>query len=368
MKIAIIQDCLRSGGTERQSILLANAFEARGMETTLVTFRPGGTLAGSLGSTRRITLQPFDTGLDWFAPGLVRRVRVLAPDIVLCMGRMANCHGLRLLHGVPQARIVGTMRTGKTLPFAYRSFLGKAHHVVANSREALDGLIADGVLQAAYGSVICNSLVFKQTAPSSETRARLRTQHGASRETTVLLNVGMFRPEKNQRELIRLCTQLPRGLDWQLWLAGDGPELGACARLAGELNLGDRVRFVGWHADPSPLYAAADLAVHASVSEALSNFLIEAQAHGLPCVAYQAQGNSECIVEGRTGFIIPRGDRARFCEAVQTLATEPAEARSSRSNRARAHARENFDEARQIDKYVDLFKSLAMDIASGKQG
>ena len=45
MKILLVQDYLRSGGTERQTILLANAFRAAGHAASLVTFRPGGALA-----------------------------------------------------------------------------------------------------------------------------------------------------------------------------------------------------------------------------------------------------------------------------------------------------------------------------------
>src|SRR5688572_2153137 len=93
MKILVIQDFLRSGGTERQSILLANAFAAGGHATTLLTFRPGGALASTV--DKNVTcraLQPFDLRLDWFAPGLSSEVRRSAPEIVLCMGRMANCY------------------------------------------------------------------------------------------------------------------------------------------------------------------------------------------------------------------------------------------------------------------------------------
>ncbi|MFM9032031.1 MAG: hypothetical protein ACKOTF_15425 [Opitutaceae bacterium] len=65
MKILILQDFLRSGGTERQCVLLANAFAAAGQEVTLVTFRPGGALAGTVGAAvRRVTVQPCDLGLE----------------------------------------------------------------------------------------------------------------------------------------------------------------------------------------------------------------------------------------------------------------------------------------------------------------
>ena len=48
MKILIVQDYLRSGGTERQTILLANAFAKAEHDVTLITFRPSGPLAANL--------------------------------------------------------------------------------------------------------------------------------------------------------------------------------------------------------------------------------------------------------------------------------------------------------------------------------
>src|SRR4051794_36700053 len=93
MKILIVQDYLRSGGTERQSVLLANAFAAADNDTSLLTFRPGGPLDSTVSaSVRRYALQRRDTGLDWFAPGMRRTVQKVEPQIILCMGRMANCY------------------------------------------------------------------------------------------------------------------------------------------------------------------------------------------------------------------------------------------------------------------------------------
>src|SRR4051812_12179101 len=86
MNILLIQDILRSGGTERQTILLAQGFAAAGHASEVVTFRPGGTLASSLSPVRHSSLQTFDTTLNWFAPGLVRTARSASPDVVLCMG------------------------------------------------------------------------------------------------------------------------------------------------------------------------------------------------------------------------------------------------------------------------------------------
>lgn len=379
MKITILQDFLRSGGTERQSILLANAFAAAGHATSLVTFRPGGALAPTLApAVGHRVLQPFDLRFDWFAPGLVGTVRQLAPDVVLCMGRMANCYAGRLQEKFPAINVFATMRTGKPLPRLFCRSLAVVRHIVANSKDARDTVVKDHGVSLQKITVIYNSLVFPAppdpapvsspgaaassssggALPNAAPRSALREQFGATPATTVLLCVAMFRPEKNQRELVEIVAGLPAGLDWQLWLAGDGPARAACEQLVAEKKLGARVKFPGFHRDPAPLYRAADLAVHASWSEALSNFLIEAQAHGLPAVAYEAQGIHECFIPGRTGWPIARDDRVAFRAALTRRMTEPPHSRVAAAASARAFARETFDPARQVAAYLRLFDRL----------
>ena len=350
MKILVLQDYLRSGGTERQSILLARAFAAFGHETALITFRPGGALAGTLGRLPHRALQPIDLGLDWFAPGLARAVRAAAPDLVLCMGRMANCYAGSLQKKFPAAAIIATMRTGKKIPWLFRRSLRLARHVIANSRDAETALASHYGIPSEKITVIHNSLVFPP--PASPTgRAMARAQLGAADATLILLDVAMFRPEKNQRELIEIATQLPPAVDWQLWLAGNGLTRAACERLAAERAPG-RVKFLGFHANPEPLYAAADLAVHASLSESLPNFLIEAHAHGLPSVAYDAGG-----VRETGGIAVPMRDRAAFLAELRRLLTDPA-ARAASAAAAQTHARTHFAPEQQTQAYLDLFERL----------
>lgn len=371
MKILIVQDYLRSGGTERQSVLLANAFATAGHATTLLTFRPGGALAGTvIDAVTHGVLQPFDLRLDWLAPRLLATARRIAPDIVLCMGRMANCYGASLQAALPAAAVIGSMRTGKALPALFRRSLRTVRHIVANSRDARDTLNTRYGVAADRISVIYNSLVFPADVFSSpvggvptprapSARELLRREHGATNRTRVLLCVAMFRPEKNQRELVEIVAGLAEQLDWQLWLAGDGPARAECERLVTEKNLSARVKFLGFHRDPTPLYRAADLAVHASWSEALSNFLIEAQAHGLLAIACEAQGIRECFIPGRTGWAIARDDRAAFRATLSRRISEPQLAHDERAAEARVFARTTFDPARQVAAYLDLFARLA---------
>jgi glycosyltransferase involved in cell wall biosynthesis len=356
MNIWLLQDILRSGGTERQTVLLAHAFAAAGHAPEVVTFRPGGKLAPSLAPVPHDSLQPFDTTLNWFAPGLIRAARAASPDVVLCMGRMANCHAGRLQRALPCGSVVGTMRTGKPLPWLFRRSLHENAHTVANSGESAAILTRDYQLPASKVSVIHNALVFPPGAGTVR-ETGLRQRHGAGPHTRVLLCVGMFRPEKNHRALIAIASALDREGDWQLWLAGDGPERASCEALAGRLGLARRVKFLGFQADPTPLYRSADIAVLASKAESLSNFLIEAQAHGLPAVAYAAGGVAECLRPGITGEVIAPDDAGAFIVALRRYLGHPV-LLTQAGVAARLFAREAFDPARQTRAYLDLFARL----------
>lgn len=348
MRLLLVQDRLRGGGTERQTVFLARAFAAAGHDVTVLTFRPGGALAGDLTDTAVTlrALQPLDSGLDWFAPGLARAARAAAPDIVLCMGRMANCRAARLQRALPRAAVVATVRTGKDLPWLYRRALRTARHVVANSEFARRTLVApEGA--AARCSVIPNALLHAVLLDTVPTPA----------EPPVLLCVAQFRPEKDQRALLEAAATLPREIPWRLAFAGDGPTRPACERAAATLGLADRVTFHGWQAAPAGLYRSAALAVLTSQRESLPNFLVEAQCAGLPVVSYDVGGAAECFRDGVSGLLVPAGDTARLTAALVELLTRP-ERRAAMSVAARAQARAQFDPGRQVAAYLALFERL----------
>ena len=363
MKILVVQDHLRSGGTERQSVLLARGFARAGHDATLLTFRPGGALAGQLQDVTHRVLQPVDSRLDWWAPRLRQVARKFGPDVIVCMGRMANCYSGALQATLPATAVVATLRTGKRLPFLFRRSLRRVAHIVANSHEAKEVLGRDHQVPAERVSVIYNSLVFPPAGAPAGSRESLQARHGAAPETVVLLCVAMFRPEKNQRGLLEVVRELPPELPWQLWLAGEGPALPSCIEAVRAWGLTDRVRFLGWASDPKPLYEAGDIAVLTSRRESLSNFLIEAQAHGLPAVAFNALGVAEAFRPDESGLLVPMNEPALFREALARLVAQP-ELRTRMGTCGREYARTQFAPERQLQAYLDLFQQLHSRCAS----
>ena len=100
-------------------------------------------------------------------------------------------------------------------------------------------------------------------------RATFDTPEGAP----LLLALGRLHKVKAHDVALRALARLPGA--W-LWIAGAGPREAQLKRLAAELRVADRVRFLGWRDDAPALYRAADVCVFPSRFEPLGNVVIQA--------------------------------------------------------------------------------------------
>lgn len=71
------------------------------------------------------------------------------------------------------------------------------------------------------------------------------------------------------------------------------------------------------------LYASSDLIVHLSRSEGLSNSIIEAQAMGIPVVAYNVGGIKEALEHNVTGYLIPQNSPKKIAQKIIFLLKNP---------------------------------------------
>lgn len=112
--------------------------------------------------------------------------------------------------------------------------------------------------------------------------------------------------------------------DWDLQVAGDGPDRRALARHARGLGLGRRIVFTGPSADPEATCGRAQAFCLSSLTEGMPNALLEAMAAGLPCVAFRGcPGMTDIIADGRTGLLAPEMDaRALAATLAKVLADE----------------------------------------------
>lgn len=363
MRIAVVQDFLRRGGTERQSLLLCREFRKLGAAPVLISFRPGGPLSAEAAQAEieHSSLISFDTRLDFFAPRLSASVARAEPDVVICMGRTANAFAGHLQRCNPGALIVGTVRTGKPLPWLnWRSFR-RLPLVISNTEWWRRELQRRG-LEREKLAVVPNGLSFSWSWPDlRRLRTDVRDRLGLEPDQPLLLNVAGFRPGKRQEHLIRLLARLPAGIPWRAALVGDGERLIHAKQLARELGLSDRIVFTGVLDDPAPYYGAADIAVSVSQEDALPNFLIEAQVAALPVIATNYQGVREAFRDQESGYLVEPDDQRGFMTRLQELMSLPAK-RKALGASGREWAQERFDPTNCARQHLEL---LAQHLAAG---
>jgi teichuronic acid biosynthesis glycosyltransferase TuaC len=156
-------------------------------------------------------------------------------------------------------------------------------------------------------------------------RDALRRGLGLTRRT--LISVGLLIQRKGHNRTIEAMAQLP---DYELLIAGEGPERDRLSALIVRLGLTDRVRLLGArpHAELSGLYGAADASVLASSREGWANVLLESMACGTPVVASNIPGNPEVVRIRDAGLIVRENTPDGIAAGVRSL-FDPLPARSA---------------------------------------
>jgi phosphatidylinositol alpha-1,6-mannosyltransferase len=115
-------------------------------------------------------------------------------------------------------------------------------------------------------------------------------------------------------------------------IGGDGPERAALERLARELGIADRVRFVGMVPEERlpEYYAAADaFCMPCSTryggldTEGFGVVYLEAQASGIPCIAGRCGGSAEAVEDGVTGIVIDEPTPRKLAIKLVELRRDP---------------------------------------------
>jgi UDP-glucose:(heptosyl)LPS alpha-1,3-glucosyltransferase len=134
-------------------------------------------------------------------------------------------------------------------------------------------------------------------------RAAERQSWNVSADEPVGLFVGMNYRLKGLEPLIRSLVHLPKDLQFSLVVVGH-PKFGKYQRLADDLGVAGRIRFLGHRNDPKSAYHAADFLIHPTFYDPCSLVALEALACGLPVLTTQYNGASELLDIPANGLVI----------------------------------------------------------------
>jgi glycosyltransferase involved in cell wall biosynthesis len=205
-------------------------------------------------------------------------------------------------------------------------------------------------------TAVSNGIDLTRFRPASR-RENLRERLGLDSHARTLLFVGRIDREKHLDLLIKALAQM-RDLPVQLALAGKGADHRRLSKMVEELELEDRVHFLGYvpDADLPALYNLADVFLMASEAELQSIATMEAMASGLPVIGADANALPELIRHGVNGFLFPPRDSNTLGHYLRALVADANLARRMGENSLILI--QKHDLRNSIRRYEDLYNEV----------
>lgn len=323
-RICLVIASLRAGGAERMMANLANEWAARKYQVELVS------LDGELTSDHYDLRQEIVRTHIRVTPGynllsrvtcVIRRwwelrqhLRFKKPDVVLSFLTSTNVLMLLATIGIPCRRVISE----RTDP--------RFHYLTCYMRLAR---------RTAYR--LCDLLVV-QTCEIGRFYAGYKLQSRIAvipnylpiefsivqeKRTPLVLFIGRLDPFKGADILLKAFAGLrPDSPEWSLEIIGDGPQREVLEKLARDLGIASKVKFIGIVKDLRTFYSRASLFVLPSLYEGFPNVLLEAMANGLAVIASQRAGHM--LIENEiNGLLVPSGDIHALTKSMGTLIEKP---------------------------------------------
>ena len=176
--------------------------------------------------------------------------------------------------------------------------------------------------------VIPNGVDTRRFQPPVDAQAT-RRDLGIPLAAPVVGILAALRPEKNHELFLtaarRVTAEVPEA---RFVVIGDGPRRGPLEQLAEQLEIADRVHFLGNRSDVPEVLGAIDVLALTSHNEANPVSILEAMSVGTPVVATDVGSVSESVDHFVTGFLTRPGDETELAERLIELLDEPLKARA----------------------------------------
>jgi colanic acid/amylovoran biosynthesis glycosyltransferase len=185
---------------------------------------------------------------------------------------------------------------------------------------------------------------------------------GPPRESDLVVSVGTLRACKGFDDLIRAIALLrDRGRRVRLEILGEGEDRPVLERLVANLDVGDRVRLLGYlpQEEVVPAYhraSAVVLPAHHEDHFGIPNILIEGLAAGAPVICTELPSLGELVEHGRSGLFVPERDPERLAAAIAELLDDPQRG-AALAAEGRRRVAENFDMRRTVDRLFEKFRA-----------
>lgn len=175
--------------------------------------------------------------------------------------------------------------------------------------------------------------------------------------------VGCLKEVKGHSYLIDgfadFLTQKGTDKNWMLLVLGEGELEVELFNQAQSLDIDENIMFTGYQNNVHDWLKVSDIVISSSLSEGLSNALIEACAAGCAIIATSVGGNPEVVTNGENGLLIEAKSASSISVALSRLAQNEALTKRMGQN-SRLRAKKSFSNTAMVEKLEQYYSSTLM--------
>ena len=203
----------------------------------------------------------------------------------------------------------------------------KYNHVACVSQDVLSSY------RNLFGTAPASSVIYNTVDDALiREKANANLPTAVKKEKLTVVTLGRLTWQKGYDRLLRVHKRLMEdGLDYDLWILGEGEARSELEQFIRENELGDTVHLLGFQKNPYPFIKAADLLVCSSRYEGFSTFITEGLILGKTIVTTNCTGMTELLGDSQYGIITENNEEAlyhglRRCLSDPELRSKTAEA------------------------------------------
>ncbi len=360
------------GGTERQSLQLAQRLIKEGVQVEVVTGRFSGLKKFEVvqgvpvhrvwvydANAKRSFLQTLTWlwSAFWFllfskSYDIYHAHQALTPAFLAYV--ISRLKGKRCISKIANTQHVGEIYILKHSLFGFflKPFVFGVDRFIATSKQAEQELMENNISQE-YIAAIPNGVDTEKLTPVKDKKG-LRQKLGLPLNKKIVMFLATTTKEKGIFELLEAWKAVEeKASNAHLIIVGKKFNEQELDSLVRKLSL-HSIEFLGIQSNPQDFLAASDAFVLCSHAEGLSNSLLEAMSTALPVVATRISGTEDLIQDGKNGFLVPPMNIAALSQALVTVLQKP----SGLGKMARETIRSKYGLDAVVANYLKLYKNL----------